>query len=264
MRTNSAYIPIPTHGLFCNLTGLTFGRLTVAGYLGRIGRNNTWDCVCTCGTRSAVSGGNLNSGHTQSCGCLHKEKLSQASRTHGLTKSAEYRIWAGMKSRCSDGTCRNFHRYGGRGITVCERWANSFEAFFSDMGPKPSNTHSIDRKDNDGDYEPGNCRWATPKEQANNTSTNVLLTINGFTKPLSIWANENNLHRSVIVSRVANGDIGEALIRPSGLRTKQITFNGITDTYSGWGARLGIKSETISQRIRREKWSVEKALTQGA
>ena len=257
------YEAIPKHGLFCNLTGLTFGRLRVAGYMGRIGANNTWDCVCICGARSAVSGGNLKNGHTQSCGCLHKEQTSLATKTHGDSKSAEYRIWSGMKKRCFDESTKNFHRYGGRGVTVCDRWVNSFEAFLSDMGRRPSNKHSIDRKDNDGDYEPGNCRWATCKEQANNTSANVLLTINGLTKPLSIWAAEYELDRSVVMSRVINGDAGEALIRPSGLRTKKITFNGITDTYAGWGSRIGIKPETISQRLRREKWSVEKTLTQG-
>lgn len=257
------YAPIPTHGLFCNLTGLTFDRLTVVGYLGRIGANNTWDCVCRCGSRRAVSGGNLKSGHTQSCGCLHKEKTSEATKTHGASKSAEYRIWNGMKNRCLDKSNVNFDRYGGRGITVCARWLNSFEAFLADMGQRPSSKHSIDRINNNGNYEPGNCRWATAKEQANNTSANVLLTINGLTKPLSIWAAEYGLDRSVVMSRVINGDVGEALIRPSGLRTKKITFNGITDTYSGWGSRLGIKPETISQRIRRDKFPVEKALTQG-
>lgn len=257
------HIPIPSHGLFCNLSGLQFGRLTVAGYLGRIGRNNTWECVCICGVRSAVSGGNLRNGHTQSCGCLHKERCSASSRTHGQATSPEYRTWARMKSRCLNKSTRNFHRYGGRGITVCESWINSFEHFFSDMGARPTSDHSLDRKNNEGNYEPGNCRWATAKEQANNTSANVLLTINGCKKPLSIWADENGLDRSVIVSRVANGDVGESLIRPSGLRTKKITFNGITDTYLGWGSRLGIKPETISQRIRREKWSAEKALTHG-
>ena len=257
------HTPIPKHGLFRDLTGHTFGRLTVLGYLGRVGANNQWDCACSCGNRSQGSGGNLNSGHTQSCGCWHREKTSEVSRTHGRSKSAEYRIWAGMKKRCFDPKTRNFHRYGGRGISVCERWKSSFEAFILDMGPRPSGSHSIDRIDNNGNYEPGNCRWATDKEQANNTSTNVLLTINDATKPLSVWAEEFGLARSVVVSRLVNGDTGEALIRPSGLRTKKITFNGITDTYAGWGKRLGLKPETISQRIRREKWSVEKALTHG-
>jgi len=257
------YAPIPKHGLFQNLTGLTFGRLTVAGYLGRIGANNTWDCVCICGARSAVNGQNLKSGHTTSCGCFHKERTSQSTRKHGASKSIEYRIWSGMKRRCSNKNEPKFNRYGERGITVCDRWLNSFEAFFSDMGPRPTDKHSIDRIDNNGNYEPGNCRWATDKEQANNTSANILLTINGMTKPLSVWADENGLNRSVIVARVATGDIGDDLIRPSGLRTKKITFNGVTDTYLGWGKRLGIKPETISQRIRRDKWTVEKTLTQG-
>jgi hypothetical protein len=231
--------------------------------MGRIGANNNWDCVCVCGARSIVSGGNLKSGHTQSCGCLHQERTSQATKKHGGSRSAEYRIWAGMKNRCLDKSNIKFNRYGGRGIMVCHKWLNSFEAFLFDMGQRPTSKHSIDRMDNNGNYEPSNCRWATSKEQANNTSTNVLLTINGITKPLSIWAAEYGLDRSVVVSRVINGDVGEALIRPSGLRTKKITFSGITDTYAGWSKRLGLNPETISQRIRRNKWSVEKSLTQG-
>lgn len=260
----SMYQPIPKHGLFCNLTGLNFGRLQVVGYLGRIGANNTWDCVCVCGEKRAVSGGNLKIGHTQSCGCLHKERTSKVSTTHGQSRLSEYRIWCHMKRRCFDVNSESYKRYGARGITVCEKWAASFEEFFFDMGQRPTEKHSIDRIDNDGNYEPGNCRWATSKEQANNTRANVLITINGITKPLSIWADENGLDRSVIVSRVANGDVGEYLVRPSGLRTKKITVNGITDTYTGWGNRLGIKPETISQRIRRDKWSVEKSLTHRA
>jgi len=257
------YAPIPKHRLFQNLTGMTFGRLSVRGYVGRVGYNNTWHCTCECGNTCHVSGGNLKSGHTQSCGCLQKEEASKASTTHGKTKSPEYRIWFGMKKRCLDKDCENYHNYGGRGIAVCERWANSFEAFFLDMGSRPTAKHSIERNDNNGNYEPGNCRWATPIEQANNKRSTVLIDINGVAKPLSVLAREHGLDRSVVVSRIARNESADSLFRPSELRAKKLTFNGITDTYLGWSQRVGIKPETISQRIRRNKWPVEKTLTQG-
>lgn len=184
-------------------------------------------------------------------------------KTHGLTNSSEYRIWGKMKTRCFDKNTPIFHRYGGRGITVCDRWANSFENFLSDMGLRPTAKHSIDRIDNDGNYEPGNCRWATAKEQANNRSSSILIAINGATKPLSVWADEYGLSRAVIAARISNGDSGESLIRPLGLRTRQITFRGITDTQIGWSNRTGISHKTISQRLKRDKWSVEKTLTYG-
>jgi len=263
-RPSHQYAQIPKHGLFCNLTGMEFGRLKVIGYLGRIGANNCWECSCVCGAACMVSGGNLNSGHTQSCGCLHKELTSNSVKTHGKAKTTEYHVWSRMKRRCLDEKNNRYPRYGGRGIIVCDRWLNSFENFLVDMGVRPSKSHSIDRINNDGNYEPSNCRWADDKTQANNTSRTIKLNISGVTKPITAWAEECNLDRSVIVARLANGDVGEDLIRPSGLRTNKITFNGITDTYLGWSKRTGIKSETISQRIRQDKWSIEKTLTKGA
>jgi hypothetical protein len=254
-------VEIPSHGLFENLSGQKFGRLNVVQYLGRIGRNNQWECLCECGNVCRVAGMNLKSGHTRSCSCLHKEMSSAASKTHGESKSDEYSIWHSMKRRCYDPKNNKFYRYGARGIIVCERWLNSFDNFLFDIGKRPSMLHSIDRKDNNGNYDPGNCRWATKKEQANNTSKNVHLTINGVTKPLSIWAHEHGLDRSVVYERFDSGVIGEKLLIAVGLRTKKITFNGITDTYSGWSERKGIKSETISQRIRRDRLTAAEALT---
>jgi len=140
--------------------------------------NGYYRCTCNCGTERTVFGSNLKQGRTRSCGCWGRERFKVINKRHGMSRTPEHDTWAGIRHRCTNPKATNYENYGGRGIKVCDRW-QVFENFFEDMGLRPSSKHSIDRIDPNGDYEPGNCRWATLSEQANNKRSNVLLELNG-------------------------------------------------------------------------------------
>lgn len=170
---------------FRDLTGLKFGRLTV---LARRNSNHpaTWMCQCVCGNIKVFLGGNLTNGYTKSCGCLHKERASEANVKHGLCRTPEYMVWAGMLQRCNNPNAPHYECYGGRGIKVCKEWTQ-FEKFLRDMGKRPSSKHSINRINNDLGYGKSNCIWSTRKEQMRNKRDNHNITINGETHCLSCW-----------------------------------------------------------------------------
>lgn len=209
-----------------DLTGRQIGRLRVVRFLRRECVNGgtrprsygIWTCQCLCGRTTEVRGENLRTGHTQSCGCASLEQSGPLSPTytHGKTDTPEYRIWADMLTRCLNPQAAQSRNYLGRGITVCDRWRD-FANFIADMGPRPSPDHSIDRIDNDGNYEPQNCRWATRVEQGRNRRTTLRITYLGVTLPLKEWCERLGLpYKTVHQRHRAGWDVNRTFTTPIG------------------------------------------------
>jgi hypothetical protein len=194
-----------------DLLNQRFGRLVVVGVGEAVAKGETrpWECRCDCGRTTYARTAILKNGHKQSCGCLGLERRIDASkkanRIHGGHLVPEYQSWNAMKNRCLNANREVFPLYGGRGITLCERWADSFEAFRQDMGPRPSPQHSIERKDGNLGYEPSNCLWATRAEQANNRSTSQRATFRGTTKTIAEWSKELGVPYSTLWNRHKSG-----------------------------------------------------------
>ena len=165
-----------------DMTGRTFGRLTAKRYAG----NRRWECVCECGVIKSVSTDNLKSGQIKSCGCLFRETLAAKNTKHGWSNTPTYKSWATAKDRCTNPNTPCYPQYGGRGIKMSKEWADNFMSFLKDMGPRPPGK-TLDRRENDGNYEPGNCRWATAGEQADNRRTSRLFQAFGELKTISGW-----------------------------------------------------------------------------
>ena len=181
-------------------TGEQFGKWTVVVFSHTIkksyGSTTYWECKCACENTAVVSIDNLRAGKSTSCGC------TRGHRIHHMSSTPTYRSWQGMKERCYNHKAIAYARYGGRCISVCARWKDSFENFYNDMGERPSIKYSLDREDNEGNYTPDNCRWATKEEQGNNRSTNRHLTYKGVTMNLGQWANKLNIDRTTLRDRL--------------------------------------------------------------
>lgn len=176
-------------------------------------------CRCSCGNVKEYIFLLVRQGHTTSCGCLQTENRI----THGMSKTKIYQTWQSMIGRCYNERDEAYKYYGGRGISVCPQWRESFETFYRDVGPRPSEEHSLDRyPNNDGDYEPGNTRWALRVEQMGNTRRNHLLTVDGRTECLAVWAREAGISYVSILKRIKSGmDVAAAVSTPRRDRSRR-------------------------------------------
>ncbi len=193
-------------GISVNLTGLRFGRLTVLSFCKKGNNYHTfWNCKCDCGNNVVVDGRHLRSGGTKSCGCYRNERIKKTNSTHGLRQNRIYSIWRNMLNRCKLKTNKAYTDYGARGIKVCEDWLK-FEGFYNWAINNGYNEKlTIERINNNGNYEPNNCKWATMEEQGNNKRNNKIIDINGIKKTFAKWCKEYNIKEYVVRNRLKYG-----------------------------------------------------------
>lgn len=196
------------------MIGAIFGRLTVVADAGIVSsRKRAWRCRCSCGRERIVRANNLRSGGSKSCGSCEKSDHPRRKRPRWHSARPEYRAWRSMINRCTRTSQKDYPAYGGRGIRVCDRWMHSFAAFMEDMGERPDGM-SLDRIDNDGNYEPHNCRWATAEQQMNNRRANHVLTLDGDTMTMAQWARRIGISRSLMAWRIEAWGSERALRTP--------------------------------------------------
>lgn len=205
--------------LLIDMTGVEINGVRVTGKAAEmLGGRPSWVCICACGLEFIAVGSSLRAGKTKSCPPCTKSRVASVATKHKAIGSPEYVTYSAMKARCYYERDKRFARYGGRGIRVCQRWLESFNNFLEDMAPKPSARHSIERIDVDGNYEPGNCVWATRAEQANNKSNNTRIEICGRVQTITQWSQETGVNRTVILRRMQRGLSGDALIHKGPLK----------------------------------------------
>ncbi len=264
-------MPRPT----VDITGQRFTRLIVRSMEIRRAANGStraW-CIsdCDCGTVGyAAPAQGIKSGKVTSCGCRRLEIMreNQSRATHGMSRTPEFSVWQGMLRRCEYAHDTSYADYGGRGICVSAEF-HDFVTFIEHVGRRPSAAYSIDRfPDNNGNYERGNVRWATAKQQSLNRRNNRLIELHRETKPLAVWAEQFDKPAGTVGRRIDRGwDIEHALEhstsyddRVTSYRTPPVTFRGQTKQLEEWGSDLGIRAQTLRRRIR-AGWPLEQALT---
>lgn len=243
-----------------DLTGKKFGKLTV---LKRAENNKhrqpQWLCKCDCGNETVVVGQKLRTGHTKSCGCIVYEQKPRL--THGMTSTPLFTRWIGMKSRCNNPKNKKYNRYGGRGIKVCDEWENDFMAFYNwAISNGFEESLSIDRIDNNKGYSPDNCRWATPRQQANNTRRNIIVERDGEKVTLSDLCRNLGLNYRLVLSRIESGMTVEMAISKD-FKKRIPERDKYYKELEEKAQNAGIKYHTVYSRIFVYGWSEEKALT---
>lgn len=236
---------------FIDLTGQRFSRLVVVSLHSKDG-SAKWNCICDCGSTKVVQTSSLRRGATKSCGCLQKERASSANKTHGMRRHPMYNTWTGIKKRCYNENNPSYNNYGGRGITVCERWLESFDNFLEDMFPTWKEGLSLDRIDVNGNYEPSNCQWANDIEQANNKRETRYI----GDKTLRDYCKERGLKVRSMREKINTGMTPEEA--ESSLPNRWFVGDIPLVEYC---KENNLKYDTVVRRIARMGWSIEDAIT---
>lgn len=190
-------------GKVIDLTKQRFGKLVVVERTSNAGKQPAWKCICDCGNSCIVTGTHLKQGHTKSCGCLQKERTSNAKKTHGMSNNRLHKIWDMMKTRCYNAKDNTYQYYGARGVIVCDEWKNNFKAFYDwSMMNGYADNLTLDRENVNGNYEPSNCRWVTMKTQANNKRWNRHITYNGETHNIKEWSELTGIKYTTLYERL--------------------------------------------------------------
>lgn len=250
-----------------DLTGQKFGLLTVTRLATQNGWRRQWECLCECGCTTLANPSDLkrhDKRQKRSCGCLYAVAARNRKPKHGMYGTPTYICWKTMRARCNYSGDIGFANYGGRGITICERW-NEFKNFLEDMGERPGKKMTVERKDTNGNYCKENCLWATYKTQERNRRNNRRITFNGQTKCLEEWANEIGVTHGTLSDRLKRGwSLDEAFTKsPLGHhRNKRsnvmLTINGVTKCVTEWAEETGVPRHVICRRIK-TGWSAENA-----
>ena len=197
-----------------DIRGQRFGLWLVVGTYTRVGNKTLWLCRCDCGTERRVNAAELRNGKSTNCGCVRKAKGGARNATHGLSHTRMHARWMGMIARCENPNHSAYARYGGRGVRVCRRWRKSFTAWLADMGPPPTPRHTIDRIDNDDDYKPSNCRWATNKANCRNKKTSQFIEWGGERLHIAEWAERLGMSQQTLVYRITFWSLEKAFTTP--------------------------------------------------